>query len=78
MFFFENKLPVKKRKDFGIPDLKKYPMPDESHVKAAIRMFNYVSPEYEKELAKNIILKMKKYKIPLSIIGEKNKLKNYI
>ena len=53
-------LTADERTDFGIPSLKKYPMPDPDHVKAAIRMFNHVDEEHEKELANNIIKYIKK------------------
>ena len=43
---------------YGIPQLKKYPMPDAKHVKSAIKFFNYVSPRYEKQLAKAILARM--------------------
>ena len=64
MILTEEKLKTKERKEFGIPELKKYPMPDKEHVLAAIRMFNHVDKEHEKELATNIKQKMKKYSIP--------------
>ena len=54
MILTEEKLKTKERKEFGIPELKKYPMPDKEHVLAAIRMFNHVDKEHEKELANNI------------------------
>lgn len=63
---------------YGIPELEKYPMPDEKHVRSAIRFFNYVDKEHEEELAKNIISKMKKYNISPDCVGEKNRLKQYL
>lgn len=63
---------------FGIPELRKYPMPDKKHVISAIKLFNHVTPKYEEELAKNIIKNIKKYKIDTSFIGEKNRLQKYI
>ena len=45
---------------FGIPSQRKYPMQDKEHVLSAIKFFNYVDEEHEKELAKNIIKNMKK------------------
>lgn len=77
-FLTEDKLKADERTDFGIPELKKYPMPDESHVKAAIRMFNHVDSAHEAELAKNIKSKMKKYGISPDTVGEKNRLKKYL
>ena len=50
----EEKLSSKERTDFGLPEKKKYPMPDKEHVLAAIRMFNYVDKSDEATLAKNI------------------------
>lgn len=74
----EDKLKSSERKEFGIPELKKYPMPDKSHVLAAIRMFNHVDPKYERELANNIIRKMEEYNIPFDTVGDNNRLKKYI
>lgn len=79
MFFFhEDKLAAKERTDFGIPELKKFPMPDKAHVLAAIRMFNHVDTEHEAELAKNVKKKMKEYSIDSSHVGDENKLKKYL
>ena len=64
--------------EYGLPDLNKYPMPDEKHVISAIRFFNYVDKENEAELAKNIKKKMRKYNISYSKVGEKNRLKKYL
>lgn len=63
--------------DYGLPDKKKYPMPDASHVKSAIKFFNYVSEEDEAELAKNIIKKAKKFGVPIRC-GTSNRLFKYI
>ena len=63
---------------FGIPSQRKYPMQDREHVLSAIKFFNYVDEDHEKELAENIIKKMKEYKIPFDTVGEKNRLRNYI
>lgn len=41
-------------KEYGLPELKKYPMPDEKHVLSAIRFFNYVSPANEEEPAQDM------------------------
>lgn len=63
---------------FGIPEERKYPMPDKQHTLAAIRLFGHVDPKYEEELAINIIKNMKKYDIPESYVGKDNKLRKYI
>lgn len=80
---FESKLTTEERdnlktKTFGIPELRKYPLNDRNHVIAAIRYFNHVDKEHEAELARNIIKAMKKYNIQNYVVGEKNRLKNYL
>jgi len=66
-----------KDSDFGIPELRKYPLTDKAHVISAIRFFNQAPSKYEKELAINIFKAMKKYNVSRSVIGEKNKLNTY-
>ena len=65
---------------YGIPELKKYPMPDRKHVKSAIKFFNYVSPKYEKELAAAILARMKEYDMSFDDfgVGEDNRFYKYI
>ena len=63
---------------FGIPEERKYPMPDKRHTLSAIKLFGHVEPKYEEELAKNIIKNIKKYNIPESAVGKDNKLRKYI
>jgi hypothetical protein len=63
---------------FGIPELRKYPLNDKNHVLSAIRYFNRVEKKYEEELAKNIIKAMKKFGIPSSAVGERNRLNQYL
>lgn len=82
-YFNEKQLSYKKRKSlndniFGLPEKRKYPLNDKSHVLSAIRMFNYVDKVDEEELANNILNAMKKYNISIDSVGEKNRLKNYI
>ena len=62
---------------YGIPELKKYPMPDREHVKSAIRFFNYVEPQYEKELAANIIQRIKEYHMTDISVGPDNRFGKY-
>lgn len=64
--------------DFGIPELRKYPLIDKAHVQQAIRMFNHVEKKYESELADNILDAMEKYHISTDTVGDKNRLKKYI
>ncbi len=63
-----------KDKDFGIPSLRKFPMPNKEHVLAAIRMFNHCEPKYDEELAKNIIKKIDYFGLGKKInVGEDNR-----
>ena len=66
---------------YGVPELKKFPMPDKKHVKSAIRFFNYVDPKYEKELAEAIIEKAKEFGLVFDediTVGEDNRFKKYL
>ena len=63
--------------DYGIPSLKKYPMHDAKHVKLAIKFFNYVDREHEKELASNIKKKIKQFGITDINPSDKNRFFNY-
>lgn len=66
--------------DYGIPELKKYPMYDKEHVLLAIKFFNYyVGTKYEQELANNINNKIQEHKILDKEIHmtDKNKFKQY-
>lgn len=71
---------MKDNKQYGLPKLKKYPMPDKRHVRSAIRFFNYVSPANEKELAKAILKRMRKYGMSFSdfTVGEENRFIKYV
>ena len=63
---------------FGIPQERKYPMPDEKHTRSAIKLFNHVESKYEEQLAKAIIKNMKKYNIDGSVVGPNNRLRTYL
>ena len=82
-YIFEQTLTANQRNnlpdsDFGLPNQRRYPMPDESHVLAAIRFFNKVEKEYEEELAKNILKKIKKFNMAAKIkVGDNNRFKPY-
>lgn len=67
-------------KKFGVPEQKKFPLPDADHVKSAIRFFNYVDPKYEQELADAILERMKEYGMSFEDfgVGDENKFKKYI
>lgn len=65
---------------YGLPKLKKYPMPDAAHVRSAIKFFNYVTPSNEQELANAILARMDEYGIsPDSMnVGDENRFKKYL
>lgn len=63
--------------EFGIPNKRKYPIHDEDHVRAAIRMFNNCDPSEEKELAENIIKKINKFGITNIKVSAANRFKAY-
>lgn len=63
---------------FGIPQERKYPMPDRRHTISAIKLFNHVEDKYEEQLAKAVIKNMKKYNIDGSMVGDNNRLKKYL
>jgi len=62
---------------YGLPDKKKYPMPDRDHVLSAIRFFNYVDPLDERKLAKAILKRMDELGITDINVGEVNRFKQY-
>lgn len=76
----ESRLPSDPNRDpeFGVPEQKKYPLFDRKHVISAIKLFGHVEPKYESHLAHAIIKRMKKYNIDFNMVGEDNKLYNYI
>lgn len=67
-----------KDKDFGLPEKRKYPMPDEAHVRSAIRFFNHCDKEDEEELASAIKAKIKKFKMKDVKVGKENRLSKYM
>lgn len=66
-----------KDSEFGIPELRAYPLNDVSHVEQAVRMFNHVDPEYEKELADNLNKAIKKLGLSIEV-GDDNRFKKYV
>ena len=64
-------------KEFGIPELRAYPLNDVSHVEQAVRMFNHVDPEYERELADNLNKAIKKFGLKINV-GDTNRFKKYV
>lgn len=83
IIFSEAKLSAKERNqlddsEFGIPELRKYPLTDKTHVLLAIKFFGKADEKYKPELARRIFAKMKEYNIPESSIGENNELRKYL
>lgn len=62
---------------FGIPSQRKYELDTEKHVRSAIKLFNWVDPKYEKELATNIIKRMKYFNITDVNVGPTNRFGKY-
>ena len=78
----EGKLTTEKRNslgdgDFGLPEDRKYPLNDKSHVELAIRFFNYCPDHDKPTLASNINKSLKKFKMKVNV-GEKNTFSDYI
>lgn len=65
---------------YGLPKVRKFPMPDRKHVLSAVRFFNYATPAQEKELASAILRRMKEYGIDWSefTVGPDNRFRKYI
>lgn len=63
--------------DFGIPEKRKYPMPDEEHVLQAIKMFNNCDPSDEEDLAEDIIRRIKRFGITDVKVGASNRFRKY-
>lgn len=63
--------------NYGLPKKKKYPLPDRKHVLSAIRFFNYVSPQDEKQLAEAILEKIKEYGMKDIGVGPDNRFLKY-
>lgn len=51
---------------FGLPEDRKYPLNDESHVKSAIKLFGHCSEDKKAKLAKRICREAKKYGISIT------------
>lgn len=67
-------------KDFGIPSQRRFPVYDVYHTIKSIENFNSVDFFHEKELAYNIIKRIKLYNIDLSRVNIKdnNRIKKYL
>ena len=75
----EGRLPPDGRDpEYGIPEQKKFPLWNESHVRSAIKFFNYAEPRYRKKLAGMIKSRMRQYGISFDTVGEDNDLRKYL
>lgn len=63
--------------EFGIPEKRKYPMPDEEHTRAAIKMFNHCDPDDEEELAEAILKRIKRFGITNVKVSAANRFYKY-
>jgi hypothetical protein len=68
--FLERALTAKEKaklpsSEFGIPELRKYPLNDAEHVRSAIQLFGHCPEKYKKSLAKKIIAKAEEYNIKI-------------
>ena len=71
--FLEKKLDTESRnkmKDstFGLPEERKYPLNDASHVKSAIAFFKYCPTDKKSSLAKRIVSAAKKFGVSKSTV----------
>ena len=79
--YFQHSDEDDEKQKYGVPEQKKFPMPDAKHVRSAIKFFNWVEPRYEKELANAILARVKEYGMILGediTVGDENRFKNYI
>jgi hypothetical protein len=66
-----------KDSDFGLPEQRKWPLNDESHVRSAIQNFHWCPKENQRELAKNILKAMHKYGMKNVEVSEGNPFAAY-
>ena len=62
---------------FGLPDKKKFPLPDRAHVLSAIKFFNYAKPTEEAQLARAIKKRMKELGMTEVNVGPDNRFGKY-
>lgn len=63
---FSDKLDAEERRElpdseYGLPDLREFPMPDAAHVRAAEAYFRYAPEDRKAELARNILRKAQEF-----------------
>lgn len=64
--------------EFGIPEKRAYPLDTEKHVRSAIKLFWRAPKKYKKKLAHRIVRAMKKYDLPMDLIGKDNEINHYL
>jgi hypothetical protein len=62
--------------EFGVSSKRKFPLDTEAHVRSAVKFFNYVDEEDEKELADKLNKAIEKYNIKINV-SEKNRFSKY-
>jgi len=75
----ESNLPPVEEREFGLPEVKKYPLFDADHVRSAIKLFDHgdITEDQRKTLASAIKKQAAKFGIKIEV-GEDNSLKNYL
>src|SRR5699024_8557976 len=66
-----------KDSDFGLPEQRKWPIHDETHVRSAITNFHWCPQENQRELAKNILKAIRKMNLGDMEISEANPFSKY-
>ena len=66
-----------KDEHYGLPEQKKFPLPDRAHIMSAIRFFNYVDPSDEDRLARAILKRMRELGIHDGNVGDSNRFKKH-
>jgi hypothetical protein len=76
----EENMPSVEDREYGLPEVKKYPMYDAKHVRSAAKLFDHgnLSKDQEDKLAKAIKKQAEKYNVDLSFVTDKNSLYNYL
>lgn len=62
---------------YGVPEENKFPLDTRAHVLSAIKFFNWVKPQYERELARKIIAKIRQYNISSLTPSDQNRFYKY-
>jgi hypothetical protein len=66
-----------RKRQYALPEKRKFPLPDRAHVMSAIRFFNYVSPQDESRLARAILKRMRELGISDVNVGPENRFRKY-